>query len=254
MEERTVYSYVYFGTTLWYLRRVSAGARINGNGYVRDNLDAFLKSLKTLDLPVCEGLARTQGLTDLSPDLGTGKDAVLTAEQADAIQDAITVIRPALNVEASKRKAFIVSPKRWDVDRLLQAPSSMLGPGVFAQLDELAQFDFEEACRCLAFQRASAAAFHMMRCIEGMLRMLYCSVVMRKRLAKKDQTWGAMLKQLRGRSTPPPASLLDELDNIRNNYRNPTQHPDAKYDIHRAQDLLGICIGVVNQMVDVMAD
>jgi hypothetical protein len=61
--------------------------------------------------------------------------------------------------------------------------------------------------------------------------------------------WGPMVNQMRSRSKPPPSALLDELDNMRINYRNPTQHPDAIYDIHRAQDLLGVSIAVVNQMV-----
>lgn len=207
-----------------------------------------MESLKTLDFPVSAGLAFTQGLTELVDELDTDEDATLSEDDAGKIHEAIDVIRPALDVEALNSKAFIVSPKRWDVDKLLREPSSMFSPGVFAQLDELTQFDFEEACRCLAFERSTAAAFHMLRGTEGTLRAFYCSVIKQKRLAKKDRMWAAMLAQLRGRSKPPPAALLDELDNIRNNYRNPTQHPEAKYDIHRAQDLLGVCISVVNQM------
>jgi hypothetical protein len=46
-----------------------------------------------------------------------------------------------------------------------------------------------------------------------------------------------MIASMRARSKPPPAALLDNLDGLRRNFRNPTQHPEKVYDIHEAQDL-----------------
>jgi len=44
-------------------------------------------------------------------------------------------------------------------------------------------------------------------------------------------------------------TLFDNLDNIRFNFRNPTQHPETIYDIELSQDLFSICIDVINRMV-----
>jgi len=61
--------------------------------------------------------------------------------------------------------------------------------------------------------------------------------------------WGPMITELRAKRTNrPPQVLLDSLDNIRVYYRNPTQHPDAIYDIDSAQDLFGVCIDVIGKM------
>ena len=43
------------------------------------------------------------------------------------------------------------------------------------------------------------------------------------------------------------SDLLDLLDRIRDKYRNPTQHPELKYTIDEAQDLLGVCIEAINK-------
>ena len=78
--------------------------------------------------------------------------------------------------------------------------------------------------------------------------MCYGVFVVRDRLPPERRMWGPLVSQMRQRTRRPPESLLSNLDNIRVSYRNPTQHPDAVYDIHMAQDLFGLCIDVVNQM------
>ena len=42
--------------------------------------------------------------------------------------------------------------------------------------------------------------------------------------------------------------LLNNLDNIRQSFRNPTQHPEKIYDIQEVQDLWSLCVDVVNRM------
>lgn len=51
--------------------------------------------------------------------------------------------------------------------------------------------------------------------------------------------WAQMVEQMRAKSLSPPESLLDQLDTLRIHFRNPTQHPEARYDIYEAQELLG---------------
>jgi hypothetical protein len=61
--------------------------------------------------------------------------------------------------------------------------------------------------------------------------------------------WGNMVTQLKAKTkNKPPATLLASLDLIRSAYRNPTQHPEALYDIDSAQDLFGVCIDVIGKM------
>jgi hypothetical protein len=62
-----------------------------------------------------------------------------------------------------------------------------------------------------------------------------------------------MVEHLRKRRATLTRPLLDNLDNIRHSFRNPTQHPDKIYDIQEVQDLFGLCIDAVNRMVKILS-
>ena len=252
MEEKGLDNYILFGTVLRYLQDAREGWPIKGESRVEGNLKSFLTWVDYLDLRVTSGVAEAQGLPDLLKEMEGSEAEKLTAEQADALSTAMTTSRTTLEVEAREKKAFVVSPKRWAVDTLLKEPSSLFANNVFGEIGEIARYDFQEACRCLAFERSTAAAFHMLRGTEAVLGEYYCSVVKRERLPAKRRMWFAMVEQMRERRNSPPAEILDTLDQIRSNYRNPTQHAEAIYDIDGAQDLVGICVPAINKMVQEM--
>ncbi|HEU5104269.1 MAG TPA: hypothetical protein VFU11_00355 [Solirubrobacterales bacterium] len=255
MRQESIGSYIWTGMHLRYLLDATEGHGIHGPAYVIDNIEVFLARLEELGLTVTAKVAAQQGLPNLLDELNkTDEDAVLSQEQADSISNKLDVVQTVLRAESVEKYAFVTSPKRWDVERLLKNPGSFFGDGVFSQLAPIAAFDFEEACKCIAFELPTAAVFHIMRGTEAVLRSFYCHVVKQNRLAKKQRMWGPMVDGLRKRSKPPAKALLDNLDAIRVNFRNPTQHPDEVHTIDGAQDLLGVAIPVVNEMVGEMTD
>lgn len=66
-----------------------------------------------------------------------------------------------------------------------------------------------------------------------------------------------MLNELKNKSTwkKPNKIIIDHLENIKNSFRNPTNHADNSitYDIDWAQDLLIICVEVINKMMKEMS-
>jgi len=158
----------------------------------------------------------------------------------------MTDLQRTLQAESAGNVAYFVTDKRLDVDKLLGRPEDLFAPDVFQNLPEIAKYDFTEAGFCIAFERPTAAAFHLLRGTEGVLRTLYCDMVKRDRV--EPLLWGPMTDALRKRRKPPAVELLNNLDNIRRSFRNPTQHPEKIYDIHEAQDLFGLCVDVVNRM------
>lgn len=188
----------------------------------------------------------------LQPLYETENDALLTADQAASLRAIMNEVRPTLFAEAEGNVAYIVADKRLDVNKLLDDVGSLFGSGVFSSMNAIARLDFEEAGKCLAFERATAAAFHLMRGTESVLRDFYFSVVKQKRL--KKPMWGGILDQLEARRTPPPAALLATLRSIKDNFRNPTQHPDKVYDLDEVQDLFGLSVDVVNRMTRLMKE
>ncbi len=64
-----------------------------------------------------------------------------------------------------------------------------------------------------------------------------------------DPDWWHILDELGKSKDANLQPLYDHLNNIRRNFRNPTQHPDKIYDIEEVQDLFNLCIDVVDRMV-----
>lgn len=171
----------------------------------------------------------------------------MSTEDVHELSQSLLALRDTLYAEASGLVAYVVVDKRVDVNKLLNNMSALLAPNVFDALTNVAKHDMTEAGKCIAFNRPTAAAFHVLRATESILRDFYKTEVKRNRI--KSEMWGEIVADLRRRKKGPQKALLDNLDNIRSNFRNPTQHPEKVYDIEECQDLLSLCIDVINRMV-----
>lgn len=251
MEQKPISRFVSLGGTEKYLEDVDEGWPVHGDLLVLWNLKTFVQMLEGLNMPVTLRAAGYVGLNALIETLeGTEEDAKLTAEQSTDLRDGMRKVRVAMIAEAEGKVAFVVSDKRHDTNKLLKAFGELLAPGVFDALTDEVRYDLEESGKCIAFERPTAAAFHLMRATEGTLREFYLATVKMNRV--DPLLWFAMVDHLRRRSKPPARALLDQLDHIRHNFRNPTQHPDAIYDIQEAQDLLSLSLDAITRLVRVM--
>lgn len=155
-------------------------------------------------------------------------------------------IRPTFIAEATGVIAYIVSERRIPIERLLQDIGTLFGAGVFERLPAFAQADFSEAGKCLAFERATSAAFHALRATESTLKKYYSNKI---KGSDPALMWAGMVSALRSVPGAAPKVLLNQLDHGRDGFRNPTAHPEKMYDMDEAQDLLSICIDVSNRIV-----
>lgn len=154
-----------------------------------------------------------------------------------------TVVFP----ESIIKRIYVLPNRRFNSEYLLSSPQKLLKDGTFEKLDEVAKQDISSACRCILFGEATAAAFHILRATESVLKSYYFAHKKQRRLPKP--MWGSMLAELRAKTkSKPPGTLLNSLDLIRSAYRNPTQHPEAIYEIDSAQDLFGVCLDVIGKM------
>lgn len=203
-------------------------------------------------------------LTLISPDELTGKFERLGLLGARGIVRAmqgehenpripfyfVDALLAVVQSESERIQAFFPSDTRWDTQKLLHNVSALFAPNVFAFLHDVAQYDFSEAGKCIVFELPTSAAFHLMRGTEMVLRQTYSAITGK---AGNKMFWGTIVSELKNNETKAiPKTLYDHLNNIKDNFRNPTQHPDKIYSIHEAQDLFGVCIDVVDQMVLVM--
>jgi hypothetical protein len=269
MESRSISEYIFIGTAIRFLQDTQHGPHLRGPTGIVQNYEALLSWLENNRLRVSYRIAEEElsHLIDKVREIDSDEDPdddddddddddssdhiTLPGDLARQIREGALRLRRTVDAEAVDFSAYVVSPKRYSSEALLDDPGILMAPKVFDSLTPLAQYDFAEGCRAIAFELPTAAAFHLLRGTEEVLRNFYCSIVKQKRVS--PLLWGPMITGLRNRKTnPPPGVLLNNLDNLRLNFRNPTQHPDKVYDIHEVQDLLNLCIDVINRMVKYM--
>ena len=251
MEKKSIRGYFFFGTAVRFLQDASTGYSIFEPGYILDNVNLCLDEIDALGLMVTkvaswELIQFRDELTKISDN-----NSLLSEEQSNKLKEICHKLRATLEAELQTHEAFIVTPKRLDTDKLLDDVGSLMSPGIFPSLPSMSQYDLMEAGKCIAFERPTAAAFHLLRGTEAELRLFYCTLILRSQVS--PLLWGEMTKDLRNRQkTKKHTTLYNNLDNIRLSYRNPTQHPDAIYDIHEVQDLCPLCFEAISRMAKIL--
>jgi hypothetical protein len=260
VERRPVHDYTQLGGQVHWLRACPAGNLIVGKWHVQGVLRQLQESLTTLGLPVTLRAFRLTWVQEIVSEIEAvtvvdGEDPPrLTAEQVSRLARAMDTVQSTLIAEAIGVYAYIVTDKRAPIDTLLDRIGNLFDKGVYEALPPVAQRDLASAGRAIAFEMPTAAVFHLMRALEAVLRGLYCHFIRQKRL-KEPRGWKNMIDQLRAKKTnQPPGPLLDHFDHIREHFRNPTQHPDAEYDMNSAQNLLSIAVDAADRAVAAMAD
>ena len=249
METKQIWEFIFIGTCLRYLQDAKEGFGIHDEFYVLWNIDEFLRNLDELNLNVTK--RASYKLENLRKKLSEKpKNSKLSYQEAEELSGIMEDIRKTLEAETEGHFVYKVSDKRIDIKKLLENVPGLFAPRIFNNCSEIARFDFHEAGKCIAFQRPTAAAFHLMRGTEAVLKLYYKKYI---RSGDKEM-WGPIISELRSKNKGrlPDQILLNNLDHLRHSFRNPTQHPNKIYDIDEVQDLFSICIDVVNRMCKVL--
>ena len=246
MENKSSYDYVRIGLGLRLLANVTSNTK---QSFVIGELNKLKGALDDVGYQVsCSNLTSTFFMEMESKLLEINGDETIGDIASSLSQEMMVLERHVLS-EGITKKVHVIPERRFNSNYLLNEQENLFKKGVFDKLSELAQFDIKSSCRCLLFGEGTAAAFHILRATEEVLKNYYYHHKKQKRL--KKPMWGPMLEELRSKTkNKPPATLLNSLDLIRDSYRNPTQHPDATYEIDGAQDLFGLCLDAIGKMAD----
>ena len=163
MLEKPIGWMIYFGTTLRYLQDAPSRT-IKGTGQVLYNIDRFLQSVDELGFTVTRRAASR--LSNFREKIDKATEARLSEAEVTELKEIMKELRPTLLAEAGGTVAYVISERRYPIEKLLDDPGSLWATDVFRDLPQLAQYDFGEAAKCLAFERPTAAAFHMLRATE----------------------------------------------------------------------------------------
>jgi hypothetical protein len=235
------------GQSARFLVDVRKGWSVHGETWITGNIDRLLSNLENLKFKVtlqaADNLRQIRREFDAYP---AGTKVSVADEKR--LRDVMRSLRSTMRAESRTLQAYLLTEKRLEVGRLVTQPESFLGKGTYTKLPGIAKFDIREAGRCIAFEVPTAAAFHLLRATEDALRSYYR--VFFKRGPGATATWGALVHGLRGkrRKPRPDETLLNHLDHIRKNFRNPTDHPEMVYDIDGVQDLFSVVVDVLNRI------
>jgi len=182
-------------------------------------------------------------------DLAQNPDADLVPEfQTYEIKEAAKLFETVLAAEVNVLDTYLVSQKgAYKTSDLIERAEIVFTETTRVSLPAITITDIQQAGRCIALDTPTAAGFHLMRAIEGVMAIYY-NRVLGKPMPTRMRNWGTYIKKLRD-SGKAEEKVIGFLDHIRDNYRNPILHPDVILTGDEAETLLSLATGSIRQMV-----
>ena len=166
--------------------------------------------------------------------------------RAGQIQEQAARLNMVLDTDLGHQPVFHVFPKRaYDVAILTSDATQLLSPHVRNALSEEEAFNIAEAGRCLAFEVPTSAAFHLFRAMDSLLQRYVVLVIGKK---PRNRNWGAYIKDLEAAEVDKRVTGI--LAHIKDYFRNPIVHPEARVDVERALSLVGIAESAISMVVE----
>lgn len=243
MKKNSTYEYILIGLAVRLLRHCEVDPP---KEFLINHIEILIGQLEKANFNV--SLAGIFKIREIKEQLE--EDSITNVPDKDTLKylsDEMKLVERVIYSEARTKNVYTLPERRYNTDSLLNNPQNLLKSGTFDKLSDIAKFDIKSGSRCILFGEATASAFHTLRATEDTLKQYYYHHKKQKRL--KKPMWGPMTAELKSKTrNKPPQIILDSLDLVRVSYRNPTQHPDATYDIDGAQDLFGVCVDLINKM------
>jgi len=155
-----------------------------------------------------------------------------------------------LTAEMNVGHTYLVTRKRgYDTATLIDSAEEIFAHEFSAMFPE-AVAEIRQAGRCVAFELATAAGFHMMRAIEMVLRRYYDAVTKGAERPKTNNI-GDYLRELENMKVGDEKTIFC-LKQIKALHRNALIHPEVTLSLDEAMALLGIVQSAIVSMMKEM--
>lgn len=155
----------------------------------------------------------------------------------------------ALTLELGRAPIFYVPPKGvYDTRRMIGNADAVFHQLDFPFPDEVIQ-DVRQSGRCLAFTLPTAAAFHIARATEAVIRLYVVSYDCPP-LRKSERNWGRYIQALADAGAP--ERITHHLTQLKDLHRNPMVHPEVTLTDVEAESLWSICTSLIVSMCSEM--
>jgi hypothetical protein len=158
-------------------------------------------------------------------------------------------------------KARLVLVIRSDRKRFYEQGTLCLGDDV-ADKFQSAAYEIDEAAKCFALDRYTAAVFHLMRTMEFGIKAVARCLQIPDPIKPAERNWGKMLGRIAGGMNAKWPTSADRtngdgaifeglhasLDAIKNAWRNPTMHVENNYNEEEADHIFGVVMGFMKKL------
>jgi hypothetical protein len=219
--------------------------------FADSTLDAFLhNSVFRLRYSLGTGESLLAAIRSVRDETMEAKDFTVSLKSGDvyAIKQCLTVFETNLASEMALLDTYLVAKKgALDTTDLIWRGEAAMSPDLAVKVPEAIP-DVQQATKCIAFEVPTAAAFHLHRANEAVLRRYY-DEVSNGHARPKTRNIGDYLNALDklGLGDPRVKASLRDLKDL---HRNPLIHPEHSLEsVDEAIDLLGAIRAVVGQML-----
>lgn len=168
-----------------------------------------------------------------------------------SLQPELTTFQNVLKSEVGDLPIYLVGRKgAFDTDKLINEGDALF-PSDLATKVPAAISDIQQGARCIAFELPTAAAYHLHRANETVLRA-YFGVVTNGVTPPKNPSMGNYLFEM-DKLGVGDKEIKDSLRNLVKNHRNPVIHPGHSLsNVNEAIELLNAILAVVAPMLKVI--
>jgi len=157
-----------------------------------------------------------------------------------------------LNAELQTLAAYHVTQKGiYSTPDLIDRAECIFPSSALKKLSPEIIYEVRESGRCLAFDNATASAFHIIRATELMMHAYYICVSEPKgNPDKRLPSWGAYITEFAKSQSPDVKEVAAMLQQIKDRHRNLIMHPEVVLSSDEAFTLFVIAQGAITAMSD----
>lgn len=259
MKKLNLHEVYSFGKSLNPLLNIKQDSKLKPNIYILWFARSAAQTMMRDDSPLLGTARRAVGkliaaINETIPNefdamMKIGDEAIISWYPLSKITTALNELESVLGNDMPGIAAYLVSKKGiFDTEDLIEHAENYLLSDIRSNLPEQAKVDLREAGKCLAYELATACAFHLWRAVETVMEAYYLRLTGKTlEQAGVASNWGAYIKALENAGADLKVTVF--LNHIRDKYRNPHTHPDVVVTTGEAQGLFGVAMSSIDQMV-----
>lgn len=182
--------------------------------------------------------------------------APMYAWEWNHLRDMITQFETVFSEEMREAATYRV-PSRgiYSTPKLIDSADEAFPEELLPFIPEKTREDWRSAGRCLAFNLLSASGFHVARAVEGIMEAYYQRFTGKKNELKSWNDYIVALEKVDQTQDPAPSpKTIEELRQMKNDYRNPILHPRIVLGVADARMLFAngesLIIGMAQELAD----